>query len=94
MKYAIAISRRLLAGIKPLLVAAALAVFPAVAHADATNLCVPTVGGLAGQPIVDGVVGSFNAPIDNDLGWNNATQVNLSADNGATRSAIMQVGRS
>jgi hypothetical protein len=92
MKYATAISRRFLAVVKPLLVAAALALVPAVAHADATNLCVPAVGGLAGPPVIDGVVGSFNQPIDNDLGWNNATQVNLGV-NGTTRAATMQLGR-
>src|ERR1044072_6035244 len=92
MKYPTALSRRFLAMVKPLLVAAALALIPAVAHADATNLCVPAVGGLAGPPVIDGVVGSFNQPIDNDLGWNNATQVTLGA-NGTTRAAMMQLGR-
>src|SRR4051812_48768417 len=94
MKYAITILRRLTGFVRSLPVAAALFLVPAAAHADATNLCVPPLGVWIGlMPNVDGVVGSFNAPIENDLGWNNATQVNLSADNGATRAAMMQLGR-
>lgn len=93
MKRAIAVSHRFFGMVNLLLIAAVLGLSHTAAHADATNLCVPMIGGLAGPPVIDGVVGSFNQPIDNDLGWNNAVQVNLSADSGATRSATMQVGR-
>ena len=63
------------------------------ARAQANDLCIPAIGGLAGTPTIDGVVGSFSQPVRNDLGWNNAYRVNLSADMGVTRAAAMQMGR-
>src|SRR5271165_436469 len=41
-----------------------------------SNVCVPTVGGLAGKPVLDGQV-------TGDPGWNNAVQLNLSGDLGS-----------
>jgi opacity protein-like surface antigen len=50
------------------------------------DLCVSDIGGLAGNPDIDGVV-------EDDAGWNGATRVNLSADLGVTRSAVFQLGK-
>lgn len=49
------------------------------------DLCVPTISSF-GDPIIDGEVDNQN--------WLGANKVNLSADAGATRSAIMQMGTS
>src|SRR5712664_1562398 len=66
---------------------------PGYLAAAQTDLCIPSIGGLAGTPSIDGVVGSFNQGIADDLGWNNAVRVNLSADLGMTRASSMQIGR-
>ena len=50
------------------LAASFLVVHPGVLFA--ADICIPSVGGLAGSPFVDGMV-------EGDLGWNGAVQINL-----------------
>lgn len=50
-----------------------------------SDLCISPVGGLAGLPTIDGVVSG-------DAGWNNAAQLNLSGDLGATTATRMWLG--
>jgi len=60
------------------------------------NMCIPSIGGLAPLPNIDGIVEGYTGggPVQDDPGWNGATRFNLSADLGVTRSAVFQVGRS
>lgn len=49
------------------------------------DACLPSIGGLGGQPTLDGVVSG-------DPGWNNALQLNLSGDLGSTSATKMLLG--
>jgi hypothetical protein len=64
---------------------------PAVT-ADPTNMCVPTLGGLAGLPTIDGVVNDDPGALNTDAGWNGATRVNLGEIHGSTPTAVTEVG--
>lgn len=69
--------------------AAALLLFlpgKALAQDADPNLCIPSMGGLAAAPTIDGVV-------DGDPGWNGAMKVNLKRPGGTSRLGIMQIGR-
>ena len=57
-----------------------------VASVFAQDLCMQTVGGLAGVP-------DLTSPVTGDPGWNNAVQVHLSGDLGATVASKMVLGR-
>jgi hypothetical protein len=72
-------------------VVAALILLCATAEATQTDICMTSVGGLAGNPTIDGIVDGF-AGIDNDPGWNGATRFNLSGDNGSTTGVKFQSG--
>lgn len=58
------------------------------------DMCIPTIGGLAGLPTIDGIVEGYNPGNQFDAGWNGSTRFNLSADMGTSKSAVFQVGRS
>jgi hypothetical protein len=77
----------------PYLSALALVLGAATASAQ-TDMCVPAVGGLAGTPVIDGIVDGYTGPgaIDYDAGWNGATRWNLSGDLGATTASKLQAG--
>jgi hypothetical protein len=60
-----------------------------------TDMCIPTIGGLAGTPFIDGIVDGYTGPpgnVTSDSGWNNATRWNLSGDHGTTTATKLQAG--
>jgi hypothetical protein len=64
---------------------------------QAQTICFPGIGGLAGPPTIDGIVEAYrlnytNVSIHEDLGWNGALRVNLSANLGASRATVFQAG--
>jgi hypothetical protein len=66
----------------------------AVSARAQSDICLPTIGGLAGTPVIDGIVDGYTGPgvITNDAGWNQATRWNLSGDHGATTATKFQAG--
>jgi hypothetical protein len=72
----------------------ALLLLLAVGAAAQNDICMTSAGGLAGVPVIDGIVDGYTGPgpINNDAGWNGATRWNLSADAGATTAVKFQAG--
>jgi hypothetical protein len=76
---------------------AVIVVLSAATASAQNDMCVPSIGGLAGTPIVDGIVDGYTGPplppaVDYDAGWNQATRWNLSGDHGATTATKLQAG--
>jgi len=76
--------------------AAALLLLFAVVAAAQSDICMTSVGGLAGVPVIDGIVDGYTGPgtVNNYPCWNGATRWNLSADAGATTAVKFQSGQS
>jgi hypothetical protein len=78
----------------PLFLAVSAVVLLAAAAFPQNDICVPGIGGLAGTPVIDGIVDGYTGPggVNSDPGWNGATRWNLSGDHGATTGTKFQAG--
>ncbi len=72
-------------------VSGALWVTPVVAAVE--DACLPSIGGLGGLPVIDGVVDTDPTATDlTDVGWNGATRLLLKSESGTARASVLQLG--
>jgi hypothetical protein len=76
---------------------ASIVVLSAATASAQNDMCVPSIGGLAGTPTVDGIVDGYTPPpmtppLNYDAGWNQATRWNLSGNHGGTTATKLQAG--